>query len=591
MCGILGELNLGEQIDVTAFDECRDAMTHRGPDGFGTEVLNDGRVALGHRRLAIIDLTDDGKQPMCNEDSTVWITFNGEIYNFRKLREELINCGHTFRSHSDTEVLVHGYEQWGIKELLNRINGMFAFAIWDDQSKTLYCARDRFGIKPLYYTHQASHFGFSSEIKGLENQGFTLNKGVISDYFTYGYIPGPATIWNEVHKLDPGYYIEVDSNLKLSKKRYYRLRTGNAIIDEREAVSLFETQFNKSVLSHLESDVPVGIFLSGGYDSTAISTAVLESNRPLASYSIGFEGWNRSEHMDARAISKELGTTHYERVLTDANLGHISQLAYYYDEPYCTTGELPYYQVSNLASKHCKVVLAGDGGDEVLGGYKWHAKLLSEHQNSSPIKRIIHSLFSKLYFSYLVKSYDQKVSYMPPSSNFTLNQFLSKEYQDANYRTTWVYEKANLNKDSLVKNFQLIDFDTFLLEACLTRADRSSMANSLEVRVPFLDHNLVELVLSFNEKVYFKPEVKKFLLNEYLKSRINNQFLELPKRGFSNPLLRIFENKRFKNDVLSGVVRGLGILNPNYFSNMEKFGAKAYWSVVVLEYWLRRWYN
>ena len=336
MCGIVGHLKIAESINPQLFDQMRDTLQHRGPDGSGTQILNNNKIALGHRRLSIIDLSNFGKQPMCNEDATIWLTFNGEIYNFEKIRTELQEKGHIFISKTDSEVLVHGYEEWGVEELLSKLNGMFAFAIWDQKEQKLVAARDRFGIKPFYFYHDSKQFIFASELKAIIMEPSVKREvdfSSVSDFLVYRFIPSPKSIYENIKKLPPAHYLIYDfANSTYKTVKYWKLESKNERLNSySEIVEKCEALLMTSIKEHLVSDVPIGIFLSGGYDSSSIVHYMSKLGYPVKSFTIGFENWGESEHEYARIISEKYFTSHYERILPPTLGSHISDLVYYYD--------------------------------------------------------------------------------------------------------------------------------------------------------------------------------------------------------------------------------------------------------------------
>ncbi|MGB3799899.1 MAG: asparagine synthase (glutamine-hydrolyzing), partial [Lewinella sp.] len=319
MCGIIGQLNFSGTVDREIFDAMRDTLTHRGPDGYGTELRMEGQLALGHRRLSILDLSERGHQPMANEDGTVWITFNGEIYNYGPLRQELLNCGHVFRSTSDTEVLVHGYEEWGLDALLGRIKGMFAFGLWDENRRKLFVVRDRFGIKPLVYHADGNRFVFASEIKAVtRDPAFRkeIRQDALADFFIYSYIPHPHTVYEGLHKLRPAHYLEVDADTaKQRLVRYWSLNERVSPLPYAEASERMNELLCQSVREHLVSDVPVGLFLSGGYDSSSVLMHMHDLQQEVDAFSLGFAGSERSEHLPAAEIAAAFDARHHVKLL------------------------------------------------------------------------------------------------------------------------------------------------------------------------------------------------------------------------------------------------------------------------------------
>ena len=593
MCGIVGQINYTrDKIDRVLFDSMRDTLIHRGPDGYGTELLHNESIAFGHRRLSIIDLSDDGKQPMCNEDNSVWITFNGEIYNFYILKKELVSKGHIFKSKSDTEVLIHGYEEWGIENLLKKIKGMFAFAIYDQNNNKLIAARDRFGIKPFYYYQDHEKLIFASELKAItKNPNFKkeIDKSSISDFFTYSYVPNPKTIWKNTKKLSPASFFEIDLNktCDIREEKYWKLESGNTIISDKDAIEKANMLIHKATKEHLTSDVPVGLFLSGGYDSSTLLMHMKDLQYDVNSFSIGFDNSNRSEHLIARDISSTFGSNHYENILSEETdtFSLLEKLAFNFDEPFAISSMIPYYRVSELASQHSKVAIVGDGGDEAFGGYKWHYAIDNYYKNltlKQRIKEFIRTnkreVNTQMYNKWMTGVYDELIN----------TNLINKDISDmAKKQGLFLFKKYYDKNISPVKSWQLLDVHTFIPEPCLTRADRSSMAHSLEVRVPFLDHEIFEFTFQLNEKTYMKHGIKKFLIHENLKNRVNKEVIDMPKRGFSfQHLDKLFDDKFYqlikygflaKNDIID-----VALIKQS--STLMKF------HVLVLELWFQKNY-
>lgn len=590
MCGIIGQLNfLNKKIDINLFNSMRDTLTHRGPDDFGTNLFKGDTIALGHRRLSIIDLSGDGKQPMCNEDKSVWITFNGEIYNHLLLREELISSGHIFKSKSDTEVLIHGYEEWGTENLLKKIKGMYAFAIYDQNNNKLIAARDRFGIKPFYYYQDNEKLIFASEIKAItKNPKFKkeIDNSSIADFFTYSYVPNPKTIWKNTKKLSPACFFEIDLNNKcdIKEEKYWNLKSGNTIISDKDAVEKANALIQRATKEHLTSDVPVGIFLSGGYDSSTLLMHMKDLQYNVNSFSIGFENSNRSEHLIARDISSTFGSNHHENILSEEtdNFSLLEKLAFYFDEPFAISSMIPYYRVSELASQFSKVAIVGDGGDEAFGGYKWHYAIDNYYKNLTLKQRIKGFFLNKselnvqMYNKWMTGVYDELIN----------TNLINKDISEMAKKQGLFLFKKHYNKNiSPVKSWQLLDVHTFIPEPCLTRADRSSMANSLEVRVPFLDHEIFEFTFQLNEKTYMKHGIKKFLIHENLKNKVNKEVIDMPKRGFSFQHLDKLLDDKFYQLIKNGFLAKNDIIN---FEFIKQSSSLMNFHVLVLELWFQK---
>ena len=431
MCGICGEINFNTKgVKVETIQQMNKVLTHRGPDDEGMVFLQDDKfyevkkplptglkengfeVGLGHRRLSIIDLSSAAHQPMCNENGSVWIVYNGEIYNFHDLRKELIDKGHLFKSNSDTEVILHAYEEWGV-ECLNYFRGMFAFAIWDSNLRRLFLARDRLGKKPLVYFHQKSHFAFASEIKALlQVPGIKreVNAYAIHHYLTYQYIPSPGTIFQGIQKLPPAHYLLYDRKGNIKIERYWRLHfNSNAQtgIDPQEVNDRIRKELEESVRLRLISDVPLGAFLSGGVDSSIIVGIMARlSRKPVKTFSIGFEEMEFDEISYARMVSKHFSTEHHEFIVKPNDIEILPKLVWHYNEPFADSSAIPTYYVANMTKDYVKVVLTGDAGDENFAGYprylrsKWVALFTKIPERA---RKDLASWFLKMFSSLHVR--------------------------------------------------------------------------------------------------------------------------------------------------------------------------------------------
>ncbi|MEI6852207.1 MAG: asparagine synthase (glutamine-hydrolyzing) [Bacteroidota bacterium] len=535
MCGIIGIWDFKDKINRDEFSFLRDLLAHRGPDGAGLYFSENGNIALGHRRLSLIDLSETGTQPMCNEDRTIWLTANGEIYNYKELRKELISLGHVFTSSGDSEVIIHGYEEWG-SNLPGKLKGMFAFCIYDENTHQFFMARDRFGIKPFYYYHKKDVFIFASELKSIVSyHDFTKEIDTVSvcNYLTYRYVPSPQTIWKDTYKLPPAHYLIIKADQTTEITEYWKLEANNQHYNEKYLVEKTDEMLNKSVQEHLESDVSMGSFLSGGYDSSALVYYMNRLHYPTQTFSIGFKNWEKSEHKYAERVSSQFGTEHTSQILDDASLDIIDQLVSYYDEPLADISIVPTYFVSRLASNKVKAVVSGEGSDEIFAGYTWHQNHGAKTTLWERLFRLKNSfqgieLFSLLHYANAMAMglYDKK------NLRKTMGNDFQKDIPDDPF---WFYGRHFTPEIGKIKSFQYLDIKTFMGELVLTKIDRASMANSLEVRVPFLDHELVEFLFSLPEKDYVKKNTQKFLLYENIKNVLPKEILHRKKQGFVGP--------------------------------------------------------
>lgn len=579
MCGILAissknTLNTEETITKLLY-----SLEHRGKDNTNFVLLNNNYDAIGHCRLSLIDLSPSSNQPIVNENSTIYLSFNGEIYNYKELREELISCGHVFKSNGDAEVVVHGYEEWGVN-ILSRLNGMFALVIYDSLQKKYFCARDRIGIKPLYFAYTSDVFIASSEIKPIINYpNFKkeINFFSVSEYLTYRYIPSPNTIYKNVYKLPPATYIIYENHKISGPHEYWSLnptqkKYNGDIVDEVKHRLLL------SVKNHLISDVPVGVFLSGGIDSSTIAALVSECNYKPIAFSLGFQNWEKSEHLPAKKVADTLNIPFKEKIITNDTFSNILDSVYFYDEPIADISIIPTFEISRFASQHVPVVLSGDGGDELFAGYTWQ------------------NLAMKSYWLFKIKP-DNIVKYYARSMSMGLfdNAELKKILHPSlhSYISDDVYHfyrKHFIKELHPLKAIQYLDLKTFLAELVLTKVDRASMAHTLEVRVPFLEYQLVEFMFSLSPKDYYRKKQSKYLLRQIIKNTIPSEIIQLPKQGFVGPDA-FYQNKEiYKNYLTNSELVNNQVINKNILEEyLNKNDYWRLWKILVLEIWYRKW--
>lgn len=594
MCGILGQISLSTPIEKAIFDAKRDTLQHRGPDDANSWFSENQCIALGHRRLALVDLSASGQQPMCNEDGTLWLTFNGEIYNYIELKNTLQKAGHIFKSNTDSEVLLHGYEEWGI-QLLARLKGMFAFGIWDDREKQLFLARDRFGIKPLYYGWLGDQFYFASELKAILHilpQKPSLNKNAICDYLAYRYVPSPKTIWHGLHKLPPAHYLllDVNKNVKLEKPlSYWQLSTERIKVADNEAVETIDFLLSQSIREHLRSDIQIGSFLSGGYDSSALVYYMNRQHYPVKTFSIGFENWEQSEHFYARTVADHLGIKNHACIVGEEQLNLVDKLMYHYDEPIADISIIPTYVVSQLARQHTKAVFSGEGADEIFGGYTWQ-KDIAPYTKKSAYKAFIKHFFTKGNNNF-VERYAHAMA-MGRFTNKNLAEYLHPDYHEfISNNSEWFYAQHYQPFQHPLKSFQYLDIKTFMGELVLTKIDRASMAHSLEVRVPFLDHELVEYLYNLHEVVYYKPEFTKYLLFQNIKNALPPAILQRKKQGFVGPDRYYMNINWYANQLINGkIIQENIIKNAGLHQLIKEKDHWRLWKLLILEKWLQVWH-
>jgi len=573
----------------------RDTLTHRGPDGFGSYFDPDVNIAFGHRRLSFLDLSETGAQPMCNETKNIWLTVNGEIYNYLELREQLVQKGHRFLSSTDSEVLVHAYEEWGM-DMLDRVDGMFAFGLWDKSQKKLFLARDRFGIKPLYYySGPDGEIIFASEIKAIiedKNVKREIDYKSMCNFFVYRYVPSPDTIFKNIHKVPPAHFLEFSSPSDYKSNCYYNLETGSVKMNKKEVLARVDELLQDSVKTHIRSDVPIGSFLSGGYDSSTMVKYFSETEQGFNTFSVGFRNWDASEHRYAQIIADKFKTRHYNKILDTDSLNILPELMYFYDEPIADISIIPTYFVSRFAAEHNKAVLSGEGADELFAGYTWHRDYLWPVSKKQIRDSKKHG-WALPENHYNVESYSQAMS-MGMFDNKQLELLLNKDlHKFIPDDAAWFYKQYFNEQIPVPKRFQMLDLKTFMGELVLTKIDRASMANSLEVRVPFLSKKVSEFMLSLDPSMYFDSKKQKILLYRILKkSKVPREILRRPKQGFTGPDSYYQDIDFYKKHLLNGQLVNKELINTSYLQTL--FEQKDYWrlwKISVFEFWFRKWMN
>ncbi|NNF17396.1 MAG: amidotransferase 1, exosortase A system-associated [Gammaproteobacteria bacterium] len=615
MCGISGIFDYREKrrIDESLLRRMNDTVSHRGPDDFGTHV--EPGVGLGHRRLSIIDLAG-GKQPIYNTDGTVAITFNGEIYNYQELRAELRQLGCIFATDSDTEVIVHGWQVWG-PECVSRLNGMFAFVIWDRNQDCVFAARDRIGIKPFYYACTADDFFlFGSELKVLlEHPGLERNimPGAVEDYFTFGYVPEPYTILKNVFKLPPGHTLLVRRGQSVPEPRQYWdisfAPHGNYRVADAEAEIIERLQ--ESVRLRMIADVPLGAFLSGGVDSSAIVAMMSQlSDAPVRTCSISFGDPEFNEARYADQVAKHLQTQHYVEQVDPEDFDLIDHLSYLYDEPYADSSAMPTYRVCELARKQVKVALSGDGGDENFAGYRryrWHMYEEKVRRRlpqgvRGPLFGTLGRLYPKLDWAPQVlraKSTlealgrDSLAGYLHSVSIFPTG-LRQRLFSDAFKRELAGYQSiehfrryaADAPTDDGLSLVQYLDFKTYLPGDILTKVDRTSMAQGLEVRVPLLDHTFVDWVSGLRPGDKLHGREGKHIFKTSLEQLLPHDILYRPKMGFAVPIGSWFRGPL--KDKVAHVLGGEGLADSGFFDvdqlrkiGQDHFSGKSDYTAII----------
>ncbi len=625
MCGIAG---IWHRPDERALERAMQRLRHRGPDGSGAWTDPDGQIALAHTRLAVIDLPG-GEQPLFNEDASIAVVFNGEIYNYVELREELIQRGHVFATRTDTEVLVHLYEERG-EGLLDPLRGMFALAVWDRRRRRLLLARDRLGVKPLYYAATDDGLRFASEIKGLRALGVatsSIDDQALSDYLTYGHVPAPATIYREVRALPPGCRLVAERPGTVRVERYWRLPCDPTPgLDRDEAIERTQSVLDESVRLRLRADVPVGAFLSGGIDSgLVVAMASRHLDRPLTTLTVGFEDEAFDERPLARQVADRYGTEHHELIVKPDPLQVLPRIVAAYDQPYADSSAIPSYCLSELACRHLKVVLNGDGGDEVLAGYRRHVA-------AGRIDRL-----GPLAWGAARPLWQLADLVLPGSHGFRTGAAFARRwirgmalpepqrilawgnegFDEAGKRRlaggnadwldrccpTWQGVAALLadgpDLPTALDRQMWTDAQTLLPDDLLVKMDIATMAHGLEARSPLLDHVLFETVSRFPAAVKLDGWTTKPVLRALARRYLPPAVADAPKRGFEVPLTRWLDHElrdlrddlllrptglmveRFDRRGLSDVVHGAAALGP------ARWG-RCVWTLMMLALWDRQ---
>jgi asparagine synthase (glutamine-hydrolysing) len=567
MCGIAGYFLRSRNADFSEVQAMCDEIRHRGPDDEGYRI--DGRMGLGMRRLSIIDLAT-GRQPISNEDGTVWVVVNGEIYNYHQLRASLTRSGHRFRTRSDTEVLVHLYEEEGV-DGLQRLRGMFACAIWDSRERSLLLVRDRFGKKPLYYAalQQSSvqdGLYFGSELKCLRAAGVPLDhdREALQLYFQLGYIPDPWTPYVAIRKLAPGGWLRCDADGRIEQGRYWAMPVPadrpSAGLSELEACDYVRNAFDQAVKMRLISDVPVGAFLSGGIDSTSVvASMALQSPKPIKTFSIGFEEPGFNELALAAALARKYGTEHHQMIVRPDSVDLVSKLVRHFDEPFGDSSAIPTYLVSGFAARYVKVALSGDGGDELFAGYESFLDIERRRVLDyvpSALRAVLSRFADLLPYSAYGKNYLRMISrptalgryFESASPHYLLQRLLAPEWMppaDAAFlirKMTHALLPGGTIADASDALTQALYFEATakLTGDMLVKVDRMSMANSLEVRCPMLDHEFAELAARIPHCWKLKNGRGKDIFIRAVGHRLPPELLRQRKRGFGVPLASWF---------------------------------------------------
>ncbi len=627
MCGIAGIYNYTskEPVDSRLLHRMSNLIAHRGPDDSGVYINE--QIGLAHRRLAIIDLSPLGHQPLSNQDGSIWITYNGECYNYKDFYAPLKEKGHVFRSNSDTEIIIHLYEEYGLN-FLNMIDGMFAFAIWDARRQRLILARDRIGIKPLYYYQNNQRLLFASELKALlADPGVSreINYGALGDFFQYLSISDPESIFRDVKKLLPGHYMVVE-NGSVQIHQYWDVDASNVRTNVGINITAeeFEHNFRQAVTSHMVADVPVGAFLSGGVDSSAVvafASQMGAASQPINTFSTTFKGLKDfDEGSYAAQVSQQYGTNHREFNLTPDLITALPKMVWHADEPFAVSSALALYLLSELTSQHAKVVMTGDGSDEVFAGYPWR-HWTEPRFPAGLVKSVVSGLdrlglnrlkptrgFYRRGRNILLRSastpaevYEKKLSLSFSSSDLTalMTAGAWQTIHDARQENI-IHRYYEYQKDATQLTRKLYtDLKTTLVSEMLTKADRMGMAFGLEARVPFLDHHLVEWAFHLPDNHKFRGFQGKYVVKKAMEKYLPKNILYRPKHGYSVPL-RLWMREQLQEmtrDLLSSQrMRDRGLFDQKVVQDMmtSHFRGDAdhstkLFALIVLELWFQQY--
>jgi asparagine synthase (glutamine-hydrolysing) len=640
MCGIVGiAYTDGRPIEREVLENMTGALVHRGPDDKGIFITRNSKlktrnskihVGLGHRRLSIIDLSEAGHQPMCNEDGTVWITYNGEIYNFRELRSDLVGKGHVFSSGSDTEVIIHGYEEYG-EGLFNKLNGMFAFGLWDDRKQVLYLVRDRYGQKPLYYWDSPKSIVFASELKSLIRHP-ALQKEIdiysLSRYLLYEYVPAPHSIFKGVKKVLPGHFLKwQDAGPHIIP--YWQIDFNGTATNRALPIPEIENQLigllKLSVERRLVSDVPLGVFLSGGIDSSSIVALMAELIPPeqIKTFSIGFREKSFDESSYASEVARQFGTDHHEQILTPGKMIDILPEVWdLLDEPFADASIIPTYLLSKFTRQFVTVALGGDGGDELFAGYdpfvahiaaRYYERIPGFIQNSifRPLVQLMPVSTKNMSFDFKLKQFLKGVPYEPGVRNQVWLGSFSKEEQkdlfapDIRRLLNGFDPYGDMHQACQEMEFRDPLDEIIFLYSCfylqddiLAKVDRASMATSLEVRSPYLDVQFAEFANSLPSRLKLKGLNRKYILKKALEQKLPREILYRKKKGFGIPLAKWFK-KELKTPLLDVFspqrLKQEGFLNTGHVHKLlddhfsgKKDNRKQIWTLFMFEMWRER---
>jgi asparagine synthase (glutamine-hydrolysing) len=635
MCGIAGYIDYRQKTSKETLVKMTDAMLHRGPDDAGYEIFDVGNAAIGigQRRLSIIDLSPLGHQPMHSQNDRWSIVFNGEIYNYQEIQKELRSRGYSFKSNSDTEVILNAFDCWGVGAV-NRFVGMFAFVLFDKTAQQVYCFRDRAGVKPFYYYWKDGLFLFASELKAFhQHPDFQkqINQQSLAEFLSFGYIGTPNCIFEASHKLPPGHYLQFDIQRSTYDVHCYWnvydcYNQPTLQIDEQEAITETQKILQSACDYRMVADVPVGVFLSGGYDSSTVA-ALLQHSRTekIKTFTIGFHEQNYNEAVYAKQIAQHLGTDHTEYYCTQEDAAAIiPTLAHFYDEPFGDSSAIPTVLVSQVARKQVTVALSADAGDEVFAGYTKYEVILEYQRKLSLMPKNIRSGIANIMDNFVADDipffrntynantrYDKIINLLKNENAFDLlygtslsmtnsqiNSILLNKSESTNYwNKPWITKNLH-NKDAL-SILQAIDYKTYLIDDILTKVDRATMSVSLEGREPFLDHRLIEWVAQLPSNLKYRNGIKKYLLRQITHQYLPKTLMDRPKMGFGIPVVEWLRKdlKMYFDDYFDkNFIEQQGIFDVEAVTNIVKryqdgkgVNINTIWFLLMFQMWYKRW--
>jgi asparagine synthase (glutamine-hydrolysing) len=629
MCGISGFIDFNEKSSEHVLHAMTNKLSHRGPDGNGYfyQLINDAQIGLGHRRLSIIDLSEAGKQPM--EFDGLHIVFNGEIYNYQEITEELILKGHKFNSHSDTEVILHSIREWGT---IHKWKGMFAIVIYDSKKQQLICIRDRAGVKPFYYYWNDDLFIFGSELKSIvahPNFIQKVSKDAVSSFLQYGYVPHPYSIYENTFKLSPGHILTFDvANKKIHQQQYWNIydyyNKPKLEISFEDAKVETERILDRCFNYRMVADVPVGVFLSGGFDSSCVSALLQkDSIEKIKTFTIGNTDQQHNEAIYAKEVASVLGTDHTEYYCTSKEaLDIIPDLPYYYDEPFGDSSAIPTILVSRLARKKVTVALSADAGDEVFAGYNRYDYILKYYNKISaiplPLRKLVSALMKKLpsekipYFNntyHFNSRYNRIANLLTQSSSpdmmkSSLETFPFEEVQTLmaqrvhQFKTNHISDELGDEYFDTLSYMQAVDYQTYLTDDILQKVDRATMSISLEGREPFLDQEIIEWAAQLPVSYKYNNGIKKYILKEIVYKYIPKKIMDRPKMGFGIPmdkwlasdLKELVEEYINEQKLQHGLFNTTEVLKiKNAFNSHRKDLHIRLWHILMFQMWYEKW--